>query len=328
MTRCAVLIRSCVLAALLALGVRYPIGHADSTAAAESAAGAVESTYSQPGPWAVTAEHAFTCCDSTGAAYDIWYPTSLGANGFRHPIITWGDGTNAHPSQYDYLLRHFASWGFVVIATENAATGSGVDIAGAVDRLLALAADPGSVFHGRLDPDAIGAVGHSQGATGVLNAMMNSGGRIETAVPIELPAQMWCFAGGCPDTHRMTEGSVFFVNGSADTIISPSDQALPPQIAGLQSVRAYYDAVPGTVPKAWGTLVGPNHNDVQGQPDCAEAAWPCTSGVFGYLGYPTAWLAARLLGDASAQRAFVTGTGEFLTPNPRWASQISDITGS
>ncbi|MVU76700.1 alpha/beta hydrolase [Nocardia sp. ET3-3] len=315
MNRCAVWIRGFLLAALVALGLPAMAGHADST---------VESTFSQPGPWAVTEQRDVACCDSTGAAYDIWYPTDLGANGFRHPIITWGDGTNAHPGQYDYLLRHFASWGFVVIATENSATGSGVDIAGAVDALLGLAADPASAFHDKLNPDAVGAVGHSQGATGVLNAMANSGGRIATAVPIELPAQMWCFNGSCPDPGRVTRGSVFLVNGSADTIISPSEQALPPQAVGLQSERAYYDALPASIPKAWGTLVGPNHNDVQGQPDCANASWPCTTGVYGYLGYPTAWLAARLLGNADAARAFA-GSGEFLAPNPAWANQTSDI---
>ncbi|WP_369638927.1 hypothetical protein [Nocardia sp. JMUB6875] len=315
MTRCAVLIRSCLLAALMVLGVPAIAGHAEST---------VETAYSQPGPWAVTAQRAFACCDSTGSAYDIWYPANLGANGFRHPIITWGDGTDAHPNQYDYLLRHFASWGFVVIATENSMTGSGVDIGGAVDKLLALAADPSSVFHDRLDADAVGAMGHSQGATGVLNAMLNSGGRIKTAIPIELPAQFWCFNGGCTDPSRMTTGSVFFVNGSADTVISPSEQTLPPQVVGLQSLRAFYDAVPAGVPKAWGTLVGLNHNDVQGQPDCASAGWPCTTGVYGYLGYPTAWLAARLLGDTTAARAFAAG-GAFLAPNPEWENQISDI---
>ncbi|MFE3190100.1 hypothetical protein ACFXHA_13900 [Nocardia sp. NPDC059240] len=316
MTRCAALIRSFLLAALFVFGVPAVTGHADST---------VEAHYSQAGPWAVTAQHAFACCDSTGSAYDIWYPTDLGANGFRHPILTWGDGTNAHPSQYDYLLRHFASWGFVVIATENAATGSGVDIAGAVDKLLALADDPASVFHDRLDANAIGAVGHSQGATGALNAMANSGGRIRTAIPIELPAQVWCLGGSCADTSRIAGDSVFFVNGSADIPISPSEQALPRQVAGLQSIRAYYDAVPSGTPKAWGTLVGPNHNDVQGEPDCATASWPCTSGVFGYLGYPTAWLAARLLGREDARLAFAAG-GEFTTPNPLWTNQADDIT--
>ncbi|WP_157556475.1 poly(ethylene terephthalate) hydrolase family protein [Nocardia acidivorans] len=285
----------------------------------------VEATFAQPGPWAVTARKAFGCCDSTGAAYDIWYPTDIGAGGFRHPIITWGDGTDAAPSQYAYLLTHLASWGFVVIATENQRTGSGVDIGGAVDFLLDEAADPASIFHNHLDPNAIGAVGHSQGATGALNAMTDSGGRIKTVVPIELPIQLLCATGSrCPDTGRLTGGSVFLVNGSSDFLISPSTQALPRQVIGPQSMQAYYEAIPAAIPKVWGTLVGPNHNDVQGQPDCARASFPCTTGVYGYLGYPTAWLAGQLLGRADALRAFMT-RGEFFAPNPNWANQIGDI---
>ncbi|MFC9997452.1 hypothetical protein [Nocardia sp. NPDC127526] len=303
------------------------------TAGAEAAdpyrpAPGVETRFSQPGPWAVAAEKGFGCCDSTGAAYDVWYPAELGAGGVRHPIITWGDGTDAVPAQYEYLLRHFASWGFVVIATENQQTGSGIDIAGAVDYLLGRAADPASVFHERLDPNAIGAVGHSQGATGALNAMTNSGGRIETAVPIELPIQILCSTGAwCPDTSRLVDGSVFLVNGSEDVFVAPSTQPLPPQLIGLQSIRAYYEAIPPVIPKVWGTLVGPNHNDVQGRPGCAEASWPCTTGVYGYLGYPTAWLAARLLGDQEARQAFVPGSGVFFTPNPNWVNQIGSATG-
>ncbi|WP_067827446.1 poly(ethylene terephthalate) hydrolase family protein [Nocardia inohanensis] len=320
MARRVAVLLAVVFAMLLSITVT-PAAHAESYLAAAG----VESKYARPGPWTVTAQHAFTCCDSTGAAFDIWYPAELGAGGFRHPIISWGDGTNAHPEQYDYLLRQLASWGFVVIATESSQTGSGADIVGAVERLVALAADPGSVFHGRLDAEKVGAVGHSQGASGALNAMLRPGSRISTVVPIELPMQVLCGTGSwCPDTGRLTAGSVFLINGSEDVFISPSEQGLPAQVVGLQSVRAYYEAIPAGIPKVWGTLVGPNHNDVQGQPDCARASFPCTTGVYGYLGYPTAWLAARLLDAADARQAFEPG-GEFYAPNPQWVNQIGSL---
>ncbi|WP_067548695.1 poly(ethylene terephthalate) hydrolase family protein [Nocardia crassostreae] len=322
--------RAAVLGMLVAVLVIMPPGPGTADAETEGSyhpAPGVETTYSQPGPWDVTSDIAFGCCDSTGASYDIWYPTPLGAGGVRHPIITWGNGTDAVPTQYDYLLRHLASWGFVVIATENQQTGSGVDIAGAVDYLLHRAADPASPFHGTLDSNAVGAAGHSQGATGALNAMTNSGGRIETVVPIELPMQILCATGSwCPDTSRLTGGSVFLVNGSDDVFIAPSRQPLPPQVIGLQSIQAYYDAIPRAIPKVWGTLIGANHNDVQGQPSCAGVSWPCTTGVYGYLGYPTAWLAARLAVDQRARQAFIPESGAFFAPNPHWANQIGSAT--
>jgi len=308
-----------VLAALLCT-LAPAAAHADSP---YHPAGAIEAKYAQPGPSAVSSQLGFGCCDSTGAKYDIWYPTDLGA--VRHPIITWGDGTSAVPHQYNYLLQHLASWGFVVIATENQNTGSGADIAGAAKYLIDRAADPASIFHNRLNTDAIGAMGHSQGATGVLNAMMNSGGVIKTAIPIELPIQALCFdAVRCADTGKLRSGSVFFVNGSNDVFISPSDPLLA-ALPGLQSDRQYYNATPASVTRAWGTLNGSNHNDIQGQPDCAGASFPCTTGVYGYLGYPTAWMMAQLQGDETARAAFTPGSGEFYRPNPDWSNQIGSI---
>ncbi len=316
--------RRAVLQALTVLVTVFAAGAVAATSVAADPyrpSGPVEARYLLPGPWPVGEQYGFGCCDSTGAAYDVWYPANLRERDVRHPIITWGNGTAAVPRQYAYLLRHLASWGFVVIATENRKTGSGADIAGAARYLVGRAADPGSIFHDRLDTAAIGAVGHSQGAIGVLNAMIASGGSIRTAVPIELPSQAVCSNRlSCTDTHHLSGGSVFFVNGSDDALISPS-QALW-SMPGLQSNQDYYNATPASVTKVWGTLLGPNHNDVQGQPDCAHASYPCTTGVYGYLGYPTAWLVARLWRCPSAAAAFEPGTGEFYAPNPHWGNQI------
>ncbi|WP_227980899.1 hypothetical protein [Nocardia spumae] len=316
--------RRAVLQVLTVLVTVVVAGAVAATAVAADpyrAAGSVEARYLEPGPWPVGEHYRFGCCDSTGAAYDVWYPANLRDRDVRHPIVTWGNGTAAEPRQYAYLLRHLASWGFVVIATENRNTGSGVDIAGAARYLVDRAADPASIFHDRLDTAAIGAVGHSQGATGVLNAMIGAGGAIRTAVPIELPTQAVCSNRlSCTDTHHLSAGSVFFVNGSDDALISPSQPLW--SLPGLQSNQDYYRATPATVTKAWGTLIAANHNDVQGQPDCVRASRPCTTGVYGYLGYPTAWLVARLWRCAEAVAAFEPGTGEFYAPNPHWGNQI------
>jgi hypothetical protein len=286
----------------------------------------IEQRYHAPGPWSVTARPGFGCCDSSGARFDIWYPAQIGQSGVRHPIITWGDGTGAVPAQYAYLLSHLASWGFVVVASESSSTGSGQGILDAADYMVKLNADPSSIFHGALAVDRIGAMGHSQGAAGSINALIRSGGGIRTAVPIELPAQLWCgvFGVTCADTRSLTSGAVFFVNGSADNL-SPSVQLLPWQLIGFQSNSAYYEATPPSMTKLWGTLKGPDHNDVQGQPDCASGAQACVDGVDGYLGYPTAWMMDQLQSDAGAHQAFVIGTGEMFHETTGWANQTGSV---
>jgi hypothetical protein len=283
----------------------------------------IEKKYYANGTWDVTVSTGDYCCDSSGNHFDLYYPTGLGAGGFKHPILTWANGTNAGPSQYAYLLTHMASWGFVIIATEDLNTGVGQTVLDGANFLIAANSDSTSIFYQKLDVSQVGAFGHSQGATGAINAMVKSGGTIKTVIPIELPEQKYCSSPeNCTDGKDVTEGSIFFVDGSADTLIAPPTQK--PSVKGEQSIEAYYKAVPRGVAKVKGTLKGPSHNDVQGQPGCTGILL-CVNGVYGYLGYPTAWMMANLQGDTDAAKAFVKGKGEILHDNKNWEDVASTI---
>ncbi len=287
--------------------------------------GTIEKKFYATGPWAVTVAAGAGCCDSKGNRYDLYYPTDLGANGFLHPIITWGNGTGRISRRYTYFLKHLASWGFVIIATQDRHTHSGQTVFDAANFLVGANADPHSIFVNKLKVDQIGAIGHSQGASGVVNALIKSGGSIKTAIPIELPAQQFCFCSpsAAVDTSKITQGSVFFVDGSLDLPVSPPTQN--PAALGLRSIAAFYDAVPDMVRKLKGTLIGSTHNDVTGQPGCATAQVPCFVGTYGYLGYPTAWLMDQLQGDAFAHGAFVQGVGEMFISAKNWEFVESNI---
>ncbi|SFM75019.1 Predicted dienelactone hydrolase [Nocardia asteroides] len=289
----------------------------------------LEATYYAPGPWAVAERTGIDCCTSTGDSYEIWHPADLGAGGVVHPVITWGNGTLAHPREYAYLLAHLASWGFVVIAADRTDTGTGVQILDAVRYLAQQNSDPGSVFHGKIDTTTAGAAGHSQGGLGAINALARGGTAVDTAVTLEMPWSAACASlptvdsqSACIDPTAVTSGSVLLVNGSADGA-SPSTQQLPPQLIGMQSMQAYYDALPAELPKARAAVVGAQHNDVQGQPTCTN--YSCTEGVHRYLGYVTAWFMDRLRGDPDARAVFLADTGEILH-NPHWSDQASTIT--
>lgn len=285
--------------------------------------GTIEKKYYAPGSWAVTVQSGGACCDSKGNKYDLYYPTTLGAGGFKHPILTWGNGSFGKPSQVAYLLNHMASWGFVVIASEDPMTGSGQTILDAAKFLVSANSNSASIFFNKLDVSEIGAFGHSQGAGGAINALIKSGGLIKTVIPIELPAQIWCAFPPCLDTSSLTTGSVFFIDGSLDIPISPPTQ--PPGTTGEQSIEAYYNAVPNSAAKIKGTLIGPSHNDVTGQPDCKTAVQPCVNGVYGYLGYPTAWMMYQLQNDNYAHGAFTSGTGEMFSQPLNWELVASNI---
>ena len=215
----------------------------------------IELKYYANGTWAVTASIAGACCDSLGNKFDLYYPTNLGANGFKHPILTGGNGTAAKPVQYAYLLKHLASWGFVIVATEDENSGLGQTILDGANFMINANGNSASIFYQKLNVAEIGALGHSQGATGAINALIKSGGSIKTVVPIELPRQIFCSSPtNCTDTSNLTAGTIFFVDGSRDGIAPPTQYFWE---SGEQSIEAYYNAVPSSLEKVKGTVIGP-----------------------------------------------------------------------
>lgn len=126
---------------------------------------------------------------------DVWYPTVPNAGddvpnaaivptGGPFPLIVRAHGFSAFRKDSRYLMRQLASWGYVVVVPDfplsnlNAPGGPVLSDVGAqagdlsflIDTYLAENADPASFLFGRIDPDAIGAIGHSLGGATVLLA--------------------------------------------------------------------------------------------------------------------------------------------------------------
>ncbi|MDR8412795.1 alpha/beta hydrolase [Nonomuraea sp. 3-1Str] len=249
------------------------------------AADTIEAHYRTAGPWAVAT------ADVPG--YRLTYPADLGAGGFKHPIITWGNGTNAVPTQYSGVLTQLASWGFAVVASTDTTTGTGSEMIAAAQYLADRNADASSVFYGKLDVTKVGAVGHSQGAGGSVNTAIKTSGLIDTVVPISLPAPIWVSPGDAFSVSKLA-CPVLFLSGANDVIISPHS-----------AIQTYYGQVPNAAAKA--LLKGADHNTIQG-----------TGG--GFLGYLTAWLMYRLQDDTYARGAFA-GAAPELNTNAGWQNQ-------
>jgi hypothetical protein len=323
-THTTVMTAAPLIRTLLALAAAAALPLAAVAKVPNAPTGEIEKKYYENGPYDIDHYPEYGCCDSAGYAFDVYAPSNMAQVDWPLPIITFGNGTGAAPQYYDYLLRHLASWGFVIVATRQPNTGTGSEIRDAANFMVKENTRPDSPFFGNLNTKRIGAMGHSQGATGVINAMRDSGGSIRTAVAMALPAQVYCSSPeNCTDTSQLTSGSVFFLNGSLDAVISPSYQAFGTK--GLQSNSAYYRATPDELSKFWATLRGTSHNDMLGQPDCGPVGLLCTNGVYGFLGYPTAWMMDQLKGDAKAHTVFVDGSGEIFSQTKNWRHATSNI---
>ena len=253
------------------------------------AASAIESQYKVAGTWAVSTANV---SDAAGS-YVLYYPTNLGAGGVHHPIVTWGNGTGATPSNYTGVLQHLASWGFAVVASTSTATGSGVEVLAGANYLVNQNSNSSSIFFGKLDTTKVAAAGHSQGASGATNATVLSSGLIKSTVTFNLPNPSWVSPEHVTNWSQITQ-PILFLTGSNDWLI-----------ASASGQTGYYNGIAGPAAKA--SLKGAGHNNIQG-----------TGG--GYLGYFTAWLLYTLEGNTTARGAFVGSPPEINT-NTNWQNQ-------
>jgi len=122
--------------------------------------------YAAPGPFTVQRDSD----TGPGAAYDIFRPATLGPSPRKNPIVSWANGTLFGIDMYQTLLRHWASYGFVVIAAHSQSTAGGATHKAGIDWLVAENARASSIYFGSLDTTAIGAAGHSQGGGATIAA--------------------------------------------------------------------------------------------------------------------------------------------------------------
>lgn len=237
--------------------------------------------------YAATGIHGVTSVAVPG--YQLFHPTDIATSPDRHPVVTFGNGSYATYEQYEELLRHLASWGFIVVVADSSVTGDGTEILAAAHYLVAQNSDVESIFHNRIDVDSVAAVGHSQGAGGSINASSDSDGLITSTATLDLPDPWWATRpDDVIDVTRLT-GPVLYLTGADDPLSTAIPQA------------AYHAKSPG--PAVRGRLLGVGHN------------WPSNGG--GFRGYLTAWLSFTLTGDTDAARAF-TGPAPELLSDPRW----------
>ncbi len=248
------------------------------------------------------------------AIYDVFRPADYDTLGFRSPIVTWGNGTNASPTMYRTLLSHFASYGFTVIATTLANTGSGKEMAAAARYLIKADSTPGSVFVRHLDVHEVAAVGHSQGATGAVRVATVDPRLVTSVMTFSLPDAKWSAANpDCPvktdcEAHpnHLTQ-PVFFISthGPVDAIIAdPANER-----ADFRSVRGR--AALGIIADSGGRPA--DHNSVQ---DTEVGGNPKDE-----IGYATAWLEFTLRANQKAAAAF-GGRHPELTSNADWPGSM------
>lgn len=108
--------------------------------------------------------------------YITYYPTELTNSDKKYPVIVISNGSGTPISKYPAVQKHLASWGFIVIGTEEEYDWSGFAAEMCLRHLERWndnerIGDTESIFYQKVDLENVGIVGHSQGGVGVINAV-------------------------------------------------------------------------------------------------------------------------------------------------------------
>jgi hypothetical protein len=276
-----------------------------------------ESRYAATGPWHVTMSRTTDACDSKGNACTTYSPSPLGrdvANGkpVRHPVVVWANGTGVETPAYDYFLRHLASWGFLVVASDDTSTGDGTSATDVANYLIGKAKSPKSPWRTTVDTRRIGVAGHSQGGGATVALFAHQTAPFSAYLAIH-PAPSWFCLALCgyqpSDLAGARRGSILYLQSAGD--------------GGAGDTENYYNQTAGSATKALGVVANAKHDDVMGNPHCTDGN--CVTGSYGYLGYSTAWFLWQLGGESALRQVFRDSVGEFVQPDPDWKLTRSNI---
>lgn len=253
--------------------------------------GEIEKKYLADGPYEVQRTEQPVLQDFK--KYTLYYPSELETSSESWPVIVVCNGSGTPISKYPAVPEHYASWGFIVIGTEEeyAWDGFGAEMcARHLERLNAeqqLEENKPNLFFGKIDLSRMGIVGHSQGGVGVINAITAQPHHdmFKTAVSLSPTNQQlahqieWDYDAGLIDIPILLISG----EGGGDDWVVTGEQ-----------LKAIYNEIPAE--KFMMRRMNTVHNEVLYRPD----------------GYIMAWFMWQLQQDDEAAMAFTGSSPEVL----------------
>lgn len=236
--------------------------------------------------------------------YIVYYPSALETSNEKYPVIVLCNGSGTPISKYPAVAKHYASWGFIVVGTEENYSWNAF---GAEMCLRYLERwnnnkkieDTVSPFYQKVDFDRVGVVGHSQGGVGVINAVTNTEHKYVYKAGVSLSPTnkklahelLWDYDATLIDIPIMLLSG----EGGGDDWVVTGEQ-----------LQAIYDDI--TSDKLMVRRINTAHNEV----------------LYASDGYVMAWFMWLLQGDEEAAKAFVGDAPEIME-NPMYQDQHTTL---
>lgn len=245
--------------------------------------GEVEKTYLAMGKYGVT--YVEIPVLSSFEKYEIYYPEEHTTTDKKYPVVIFCNGTGVKASSYKPLLQHLASWGFIVIGTEEEYSWNGFSAEMSARLIKKLQenktyGDKDNPFYNKIDLNSVGVTGHSQGGVGVFNAITENknAGIYKCAVALSPTNQV--LANGLEWDYDATKITIPTLLLSST---GSGDENLVINKEGLESI---YNDINAT--KVMARRMNADHGDMLYVSD----------------GYVTAWFMYYLQNDKNAEKLF------------------------
>lgn len=264
--------------------------------------GEIEMKYMADGPYEVSTHE--TAVLQEFGKFIICYPSALETGDEKYPVIVMCNGSGTPMSRYPSVSAHMASWGFIVIGTEENYSWNAFGAEMCLRYLERLndnrnTDDTTNIFYQKIDFDKVGVVGHSQGGVGVINAITDTDHRNIYKAAVSLS----------PTNRALAHDLLWDYDASLITIpimlISGEGGGDDWVVTGEQ-LRDIYDDISSVrlMMRRKNTV----HNEV----------------LYSANGYVTAWFMWHLQGDEYAAGAF-TGKNPEIMSNRLYQDQKSDL---
>lgn len=236
--------------------------------------------------------------------YEIYYPKELETEDKAFPVIVVCNGTGWKASKSKPIYEHYASWGFIVIATEETHSWNAFGAEMCIVHLQKLNNSKvidktENAFYQKIDFDNVGIIGHSQGGVGVINAITNTVHKntYKAAVALSPTNKELAEALEWPYNAALINAPIMLISGEGggdDWVVTG------------EGLTAIYDDIPAD--KVMLRRKNTDHGKTQYSED----------------GYVIAWFMWQLQGDTEAAKVFVGEQAEILS-NPLYQDAATNF---
>lgn len=218
--------------------------------------------------------------------YIVYYPAEMKEGSGKYPVIVSNNGTGVKASAYKDWFKHMASYGFIVVGTEEEFSWNGFAAHMSLQYLFKQNDNKDSIFFNRIDKENIGVIGHSQGGVGTFNTVTNGKYPYKAAVALSPTNEALAIALDWDYDVSRINIPIFIMSSTGD-----GDEKLVINLEGLESI---YKNIQDSPLKVKARRNNTDHG---------------TMLVYGD-GYVTAWFMWQLKGDMEAAKVFTGNNPE------------------